>query len=183
MGDDSSQPKSLLNMLGKGFSYMLSNNIRHLHSSDQSRIDDGSQSSFEGTSNFLGGQRDNTFSSEPNEGKSFFNQITTIVDETLDEETKRSMLTQINSILGNNYHQDDIKNILEISKGLFGVKENTEIGNAIECMQRNIKDPNCLNLGHTEILTTIMTTTEELELTPRVEASHWSSSGTEIGVI
>ena len=182
MGDDSNQPKSLLNMLGQGFSYMLSNNIKHLHSNDQSRIDDGSQSNFEGSSNFVGGQSENTYSSDSNEEKSFFNQINRMVDETFDEESKRSMLTQINSILGDSYHQDDIKNILEISKGLFGVKENTEIGNAIECMQRNIKDPNCLNFGHSEILTTTMTTTEELELTPRVEASQWSSLGNEFGV-
>ena len=104
------------------------------------------------------------------------------MDETFDEESKRSMLTQINSIIGDSYHQDDIKNILEISKGLFGVKENTEIGNAIECMQRNIKDPNCLNFGHAETSRTTMTTTHELEPTPRVEASQWSSSGNEFGV-
>ena len=179
MGDDSNQPKSLLNMLGQGFSHMLSNNIKHLHSNDQSRIDDRSQSSFEGASDFLGGQSEETFSSE---GKSFFNQINRIVDETFDEESKRSMLTQINSIIGDSYHQDDIKNILEISKGLFGVKENTEIGNAIECMQRNIKDPNCLNFGHAETSRTTMTTTHELEPTPRVEASQWSSSGNEFRV-
>ena len=40
MGDDSSQPKSLLNMLGQGLSDMLNNNIKHLHSNAQSRIDD-----------------------------------------------------------------------------------------------------------------------------------------------
>ena len=60
----------------------------------------------------VGGQGETTYS---NEGKSFFNQINRIVDETFDEESKRSMLTQINSILGDSYHQDDIKNILEIS--------------------------------------------------------------------
>ena len=181
MGDDSSQTKSLLNMLGQGLSYMLSNNIKHLHSNDQSRIDDGSQSNFEEASNFVGGQGETTYS---NEGKSFFNQINRIVDETFDEESKRSMLTQINSILGDSYHQDDIKNILEISKGLFGVKQNTEIWNAIECMQRNIKDPNCLNFGHGHIgHAEILTTTTEVKLTPRVEASPLSSSGNEFGVI
>ena len=53
-------------MLGQGLSYMLSNNIKHLHSNDQSRIDDGGQSNFEEASNFVGGQSETTYS---NEGK------------------------------------------------------------------------------------------------------------------
>ena len=66
------------------------------------------------------------------------------------------------------------------------MKENTEIGNAIKCMQRNIKDPNCLNFGHNvhnEMLTTSLPITDDIELTPRVEASQWSSAGNEFWVI
>ena len=176
MERNSRQQDTLLNLLGQSFSNVLNNN-RNKH--DPSLIDEGSRMNVDGVFNFLGGNDVKTSSG----GGNFFNQVIKTVDESLDEESKRSILSSINSILGDNYHQDDIKNALEISKGLFGVKENTEIGNAIECMQRNIKDPNCLNFGHEEILTTILPTTEELLSTQRIETSQWSSAGNEFGVI
>ena len=165
MEDKSRQQDTFLNILGQSFGNVLNTNMNNLvdNENDQSRIDDGSHMNLDGS----------------NGGNGFFNQIIRMVDENIDKETKRSILTSINSILGDNYHQDDIKNALEISKGLFDVKENTDIGRTIECMQRNIKDPNCLKFDNEETLTTFFPTFEELELTPRVEASQWSSVANE----
>ena len=175
MEDTSRQQDTMLNILGQSFGKVLNSNMNNFvdNANDQSRIDDGSHMNLDGVLNFFGGGDERGVSSGSN---GFFNQIIRMVDENIDEESKRSILTSINSILGDNYHQDDIKNALEISKGLFGVKENTDIGKAVECMQRNIKDPNCLNFNIKEALTTILPTNEELEMTPMVEASQWSSA-------